>query len=167
MINEKLLKNLKKGDFLSRQKIEMITGISYSDRKYSIACLQLSKKIEAIYEEVPIFTRIDKGGILLMKDAEADAYFHERQVGYRKRIADVFNKQGNINYENLSLAEKEAHLQRLKIDGTYLAAMNVVTVKFSSSENGFGAKQVKSSGDWLTHHRISILNENENPPTAV
>jgi hypothetical protein len=108
--------NLQKGDVISVNKVERITGTKYPTMEYQLAAVALAKEIEHKTEELdnPVTTCQKQGAIFILKDSEAAEYNDKRFKCSLKSGKYRLRKQMQVNTGNLATDEKSKHLQRCR-----------------------------------------------------
>lgn len=99
---------LKKGDVITRSKIEEITGerLALSEAKYNFAKMHLKQRIE--HERPDLYPRGIGHDILIMTDQEAEAYNRTRHAAHVDGLALDSSRRARIDREAFSPEAKRA-----------------------------------------------------------
>ncbi len=117
--------SLDKGDMISVDRIEQITGTKHGTDAYTFSSLKLAKRIQSeLHDRGRIWTvKSDRGALRILTDSEAAAYNHEIQVQDRRSMLRRFHLQQAVDTAQLTESDKQEHQRNLEIDGRFIQAL--------------------------------------------
>jgi hypothetical protein len=122
-------KSLRKGQVLSTEHLEYVTGVSSLDfEKFAFAVLNLRKEI---MDRTGYTVRIDQRQLRILTDAEASVYNHKRLHGRVNGMFRDFNHLRKVDVLQLKDDEKKQHERRLVNCSKYVQAIFGVRRKIS------------------------------------
>ena len=110
-------KQVKKGDLLTNQIIETITGVKPSDDDFRLAALRVAKEVE---KRTGFTAKVTDEGVRVLTDSEASLHNY-KWLGHSVRaIPRRFALLSNVDVTNLTLEERPIHDVKLIHAGLYV-----------------------------------------------
>lgn len=123
---------LQKGDVISQERIEAIYRVKFSDADtYRLAVMKLVERIEA--ERSDLYPRTSKNTIVIMTDAEAEAYNCDRMKKHVEALQRDTRRRGRIERKEFDDAGRRAAESR-DIGYGALAAISARALRKANQE---------------------------------
>lgn len=119
---------LKKGDVITRDRLEQITGRKAGSKDYQLRLLSLQSQIERemAHRGQPWTIKITKDEIRILTDPEASTYNHALQVQARCAMEKRYQLNSSVDVAQLTDDQRSQHERMMEIDGKYLLAITSV-----------------------------------------
>ncbi len=119
---------LNKGDSITRERLERITGKAAGTKDYQLKLLAIQSQIEReLHQRNRHWTvKIQKDEIRILTDSEASTYNHALQVQARCAMEKRFLLNSAVDIAALDDEQRKQHERTMEIDGKYLMAMQTV-----------------------------------------
>lgn len=120
---------LKKGDLLSVEQLQTITGKKPADaNSFAFAVLALR---EFIQENTDFTVKMTTEGLRILTDSEASQYNHRRFHGHIGGLQRRYQRNTLVDARNLSPEEGSAHAHNLLNESRYIAALTKATKRIA------------------------------------
>ena len=123
---------LAKGDYISPEFLEGLTGFLRYTQEYSLAIMGirdgLERKLSAIGN--PITIKQEDKGLRLLTDSEAAEYNAHRGDALLVQMGRAHERNLAVDSNNLSQEEDREHLRSLQVQGTILSAAKKIKRQF-------------------------------------
>lgn len=119
---------LKKGDYISPQRCEMIVGVDRKLRDYPLALVKLMDQIRDLLlrEGKEWVLRTEKDGIRILVDSEAAVFTGKVRFRQGMRVmARAHRSALAVDTSNLTQLENKDHAHQLDVNGKVLQAVRV------------------------------------------
>lgn len=117
---------LNKGDVISVERLEKITGRSRNHKHFSLEVLKVKdlirRELRAHQRVLTIVSR--KGNLVVCVDAEAATYNHATFGAKLRQAANAHFQNMAVDTTNLDDAQRQAHERAVLTDGRVLQAAN-------------------------------------------
>lgn len=133
---------LRKGDVISVEDLEKITGQKRDTQKFQFAVLQLRLRIErdSAMAQTPLLTAQERGALKVMCDAEASEVLHSRFGNHLDAIGLTYKKMHRVDVKALGGEETRRHHDRMitqsRIHQAALAALETCPTEFKPQIQG-------------------------------
>ncbi len=98
---------LQKGDTITAELLERITGYSRTDRRHSLSVIRIQEQIRYARPELASHLRISKDALVIMRDAESESYSQRLYKGHKRGMFRIVRRRASIDESQLSPAEKK------------------------------------------------------------
>lgn len=115
---------LRKGDVITVEQLERITGYQYGTRKFDLAVLALREQItrELHDRNYPITVASENGSLKILTDEEAAAYNPQMfRHGFRKLLR-AHRRLMNVDATQLNSEQREALERNIVVQGKMISA---------------------------------------------
>lgn len=120
---------LKKGDVLSIEQLQEITGKKPADTTaFAFAMLSLR---DFIQDNTDFTVKMGTDGLHILTDSEAARYNHRRAMGHIGGIHRRYERNTLVDVRNLSTEERSIHAHNLLNESRYIAALNKATKRIA------------------------------------
>jgi hypothetical protein len=116
---------LKKGDYITPEQAQEITGKKMNDPKFPLALLNLKERIrrEMQAQRRPITAKVEQLGIRILSDPEASNYNDKQASSALRKLGRSVKRLLQVDQRNLDDGETKVHERRIVTwSKTYQAA---------------------------------------------
>lgn len=119
---------LEKGDTVTRERLEQITGERAGSKGYQLKAIGLQSQIEReLHSRGKLWTvKIEREEIRILTDPEASSHNHALQIQARKAMQKRFALNTAVDVAKLDDEQKKQHDRLMEVDGKYIQAITAV-----------------------------------------
>lgn len=123
---------LAKGDYVSPEFLEGLTGFLRYTQDYSLAVMGIRDDLERRLKAIgnPVTIKQEDKGLRLLTDSEAAEYNAQRGDTLLRQMGRAHERNLAVDSNNLSTEEDRQHLRNLQVQGTILSAAKKIKRQF-------------------------------------
>ena len=126
------VRQLAKGDYISPEFLEGLTGFLRYTQDYAFRILVLRDDLDRGLKAIgnPITIKQEGAGLRLLTDSEAANYNARLADSYLHRMGRAHERNLAVDSNNLSQEEDHQHLRNLQVQGTILSSAKQIKRQF-------------------------------------
>ena len=116
---------LKKGDVITAEQLEKITGLPRDSTKYQLKVMALQQHVadELAVRGRPVTVVVRLRELVILTDAEASTYNHERLGVHLHGAMRAHDRTQAVDVSNLDDDQKKEHVRRIEVGGKFVQAI--------------------------------------------